>query len=273
MSFFKIADSFSHAAQRVSPIDNRHNLSRVKKLFQENQILLVHLRNKVTKLLAPDQGQKQGQKWFLSHGSESCSASGSDTNSVPAQSAPVIEDRTICVRGKNQIVMPPVLREIFSRIVDHMISAKRFRSIQITRAAHGSDLSSEGLGNLNCKSANAAGCAIDENLLSRLDVSLVAQALKGSERRYRDGRRSLERKAGRLQHHLIFFGAHILRKGPAAPSEDCITRLELGYIPADGFQHPGHINTQPDNFRLAQPEHQADEQRFASHEVPVERID
>ena len=41
MSFFKIAESFSHAAQRVTSIYDRCNLSGFEEIFQKNQILLV----------------------------------------------------------------------------------------------------------------------------------------------------------------------------------------------------------------------------------------
>ena len=54
MSFFKITESFSHVAQRVTSIDDGYNFSGCEKIFQKNQILLVYIRDKETRLLAPN---------------------------------------------------------------------------------------------------------------------------------------------------------------------------------------------------------------------------
>jgi hypothetical protein len=55
MSFFKITESFSHAAQRVPFIYDGYNFPSFEKIFQKNQILLVYLRGNETHLPAPDQ--------------------------------------------------------------------------------------------------------------------------------------------------------------------------------------------------------------------------
>jgi len=57
MSFFKITESFSDVAQRVPFIYDGHNVPGLKKIFQNNQILLVYLRGNETHLPAPDQRQ------------------------------------------------------------------------------------------------------------------------------------------------------------------------------------------------------------------------
>jgi len=55
VSFFKVTESFSHPAQRVTSIYDRRHFSGCKKIFQKKQILLVYIRYKETRLLAPDQ--------------------------------------------------------------------------------------------------------------------------------------------------------------------------------------------------------------------------
>jgi hypothetical protein len=57
VSFFKITESFSRVAQRVTPIDDGYNFSRCKKIFQKNQILLVDIRDKEARFLAPNPRQ------------------------------------------------------------------------------------------------------------------------------------------------------------------------------------------------------------------------
>jgi len=55
MSLFKITESFSRVAKRVASIDNGYNFPGLKKAFQNNQILLVYVRDEEARLLAPDQ--------------------------------------------------------------------------------------------------------------------------------------------------------------------------------------------------------------------------
>ena len=54
MSFFKIADSFSHLAERVTSIYDGHNGSGFEEIFQKNQVLLDYTRGTETALPAPD---------------------------------------------------------------------------------------------------------------------------------------------------------------------------------------------------------------------------
>jgi len=54
MSFFQVTDSVSRLAQRITSIDDRYHFSGFKKIFQNNQILLVYLGYEETHLLAPN---------------------------------------------------------------------------------------------------------------------------------------------------------------------------------------------------------------------------
>lgn len=54
MALFKIAESLSRIAQRITSIDEGRNFSSSKKILQKNQILLVYIRDDETDLLVPD---------------------------------------------------------------------------------------------------------------------------------------------------------------------------------------------------------------------------
>ena len=69
------------------------------------------------------------------------------------------------------------LRKIFLGVIDHAISANRFHKIDIARAANAGDLCAKRLRDLHGKRAHAAGRAVDQNFLSGLNVSLVAETL------------------------------------------------------------------------------------------------
>src|SRR3972149_9251286 len=87
----------------------------------------------------------------------------------------------ISVSSKNQVILLPILGEIFLGIVNHMIGPKRARLLQIPRAAHGSDFSAERFGYLHRKRSHPTRCPIDQNLLPRMNLSFIAQTLQGSE--------------------------------------------------------------------------------------------
>src|ERR1035437_5315448 len=176
------------------------------------------------------------------------------------------------IRGENQIVMLPASCEIFTRVIDNMVRTDGSRYLYISRAAHGGDFSAEGFGDLDRKCAHAAGGALDQNLLAGLDAPLVTKALQGSDGSYGHGCRGLERQRIRLQRQLLFKCAHILSKGPAACTEDCVPWLELSYAAANCFDPAGQIYADACVLGFAQAEHEAQERRIASHEVPVEWI-
>jgi len=54
VSFCKVTESFGRGAQRVTSIYDGYNFSGFQKFFQKNQILLVYIRYKETRLLAPN---------------------------------------------------------------------------------------------------------------------------------------------------------------------------------------------------------------------------
>src|SRR5205807_3153818 len=111
--------------------------------------------------------------------------------------------------------------------IDDMVRADRADQVHIPGAAHAGYLGAEYLRDLHGEGPHTSRSAIDQDLLSRLDLCLIAKALQRGERRDRNGRRLLECDVGGFQHHLVLRGAHILPERARTRSEDGIAWLEL----------------------------------------------
>ena len=90
--------------------------------------------------------------------------------------------------------------------------------------AHARHLGAHRLGDLDGERAHASRRAVDEDLLSRLDLSVVPQHLERGGRGHADGRGLLEREVRRLGHELLLGRARVLREGACAPAEHLVTR-------------------------------------------------
>ena len=99
----------------------------------------------------------------------------------------------VSVHVQNQIVVRPILREVFAGVVDHGVGAERSHRLQISRAADADHLGPERLRDLDGERPDPAGRAVDQDLVSPFNVSLVAQTLECGERRDRYGRGLFER--------------------------------------------------------------------------------
>ena len=73
--------------------------------------------------------------------------------------------------------------EILLRVIDDAIGAEGADQVDISGAADAGDFRAEGFGDLHGEGADAAGGAIDEDLLARLEAPLVAKRLQGGEAR------------------------------------------------------------------------------------------
>jgi hypothetical protein len=88
-----------------------------------------------------------------------------------------IGDRTIADVVQDDVVALVALGEIVLRVVDHMVRAERAHELDVARAAYAGDISTVVLRELNRKRAHTARRAVDQDLLSGLDLALVAQTL------------------------------------------------------------------------------------------------
>src|SRR5262245_59262551 len=133
----------------------------------------------------------------------------------------------ISVSGDDQVVMLSVLSDVLFRVIDNVVRTDRARDVQVPRTAYGCHLSAKGFRDLNRECSHTAAGAVDKNLLSWLDLSVFANALKRSQPGDRDGGRGLERHVGGFQRQEFLWCAHILGKRASADAEDLIPRSKL----------------------------------------------
>ena len=129
------------------------------------------------------------------------------------------------------------------------------------------------LGDLHGERAHASRRAVDQDLLPRLNLSLVAKTLQRGDRRDRDRCRLLERQVGRLQHHGPILGnAHDTRPRPRSSRR--IPRRPGGTASRSCRPlRPSPRSRRPaGDLRLAQPGPEAHDVRRASHVVPVQGV-
>ena len=67
--------------------------------------------------------------------------SGNDTNPLRFERTLVFRNRSIAHRTVNQIILLPILGEIFLRVINDLVCPNRVRQIHIPRAAYGGDFS------------------------------------------------------------------------------------------------------------------------------------
>jgi hypothetical protein len=133
------------------------------------------------------------------------------------------------------------------------------------------------LGKLHGEGTHTSTRTVDQDLLFRLHVSLIANALECDEPRGGYSRGLLEHETGRLQRQRVFGGRHIFGKGAAVVplvaadvlAENVITRPKLRDVPANRFNRPGKIRTRNTVAWHTQPgPDDTQEVRHASHHVP-----
>src|SRR5690349_15104279 len=131
---------------------------------------------------------------------------------------------------ENQVVTFPALREILSRIINHLIRADGPDDFYISRAAYTSHIRAERLGDLHSERTHTSRRTINQDLLPRLNVSLVPETLQCGECRDRRGRRLLKRQVCRFDGQSRLGSARVLGEGPFAHTEHFVAWLELHYV-------------------------------------------
>src|SRR6266496_1120316 len=111
----------------------------------------------------------------------SIGTSNHDIYSLGTQCTLVIENRMISVHSKNEVIPLPIFSEIFLGVINDMVSTNRAHQVHIPRATHASDFSSERFGNLHRKRTHTTTRAINQHLLSWLNLSFSAKALQGGD--------------------------------------------------------------------------------------------
>src|SRR4030088_340083 len=84
---------------------------------------------------------------------------------------------------ENYIVTFRAFSEILFRIIDDTIRAERSHKIDISRTADTGHIRTERLGDLHCECSHSSRSAIDQDLLTGLNLSLVATRLQSCDAR------------------------------------------------------------------------------------------
>ena len=173
----------------------------------------------------------------------------------------------------NHVVTLIGLGEIFFGVIDHVIGADRFHKIDIARAANSRDLRAERFRDLNRESTDAAGRAVDQNFLSGLNVSFVAQTLQCRQPGNGDRTRLFECDVAWFHHDgAIRLDADVIRHGPVFCAENFVAWLEVRYIFSNCFDDAGEVGAEARVLRLAHSTHWP-HQPAAPDRVSVDRID
>jgi hypothetical protein len=147
--------------------------------------------------------------------------------------------------------------------------------VHLSRAANAGHFAPECLGYLHRICAHAAGGAVDQYLLPRLDLPFVAKGQEGGDSRLGYGRRLLERHVGWLVYEEVLFYTPVLcESAKVAYPEYLVTRLEQLDVGADLFDTPGYVVSEDVVLRLSQPPCcQAEKIGFTRQDLPVNIVD
>jgi hypothetical protein len=197
-----------------------------------------------------------------------------DQNALGLKHVAVRQERMITDRVKDHVVALPALREVFLRVVDHVICAKRAHHRHVPRAAHAGDVRAERFGDLHGVRTDTARCTVDQDLLPCVNSSLIAQRLKRGDCSDGNRGRLFEGRVGGLEHYVsILADGDVFREGARPQAEYFIAGFELRDALPDCFDGAGKVD--PHALVLRRPDagvapHQVG---LAAHAVPVERID
>ena len=134
---------------------------------------------------------------------------------------------------ENQVVLLSTLGEIFASVINDVIGADGSDHGNVPGTAHASNFRAERLRDLHSEGTHASRSTDDQDLLPRLKLPLVAQALQSGESRQGYSSHLFKRRVSRFHDQGRLGNTGILGKGPAAQAEDRVARLELRYLAAD----------------------------------------
>src|SRR5947207_1532661 len=172
---------------------------------------------------------------------------------------------------EDQVVTLIGLRKIFFSVIDHVIGADGANKIDIPRATDTCYFGAKRFRYLHRESANASGSAVDQYLLSCLNLSFVAKTLQSGDCRDRNGSRFFECDVSGLgRDRAVRQNANVLGKRPRLSAEYFVAGFEVSYIFARCFNGSRVVNADSSLLRLAQSRYRAQCQWSSDREV--ERI-
>ena len=153
------------------------------------------------------------------------------------------------------------------------IGADRADQLHVPGAGDAGDRRAEGLGDLHRERTHATRGAVDEDLLARLYVALVAQQLECGGGGDADRRSLLEGQVDRLHDEVILGRTGVLGEGARDPAEYLITRSEARHVRADRLDRPRDVGPGDGVLRSAQPRRHTHDEWPATHEHPVTDVE
>src|SRR5919112_1592305 len=173
-----------------------------------------------------------------------------------------------------QIVLFSVLGEVFLGVINNMVCAKRAHKVLLAGVIHPSYLGPVYFGKLHRNRTGTTTGAINQNPLSRLDLSFIANPLEGNNCRLRDGRCFFECHTRWFQCQSVFRRTDILGETTQTRqdvSEDFIPWLKSPDISTSHFDPTGYVRSEYVVTRSQKPPY-AGIQRFTSQSLPIGSI-
>src|SRR5437660_8683926 len=116
---------------------------------------------------------------------------------------------------ENQIITLPTFGEILLGVINDVICADGPDRVHVPRTAYASNLCAKRFGDLHSERTHASGRTVNQDLLPRLNLSLVAKPLQCGECCHRYRSRLLKRHVTRLHDQCGLWGTRVLGKGSA----------------------------------------------------------
>src|ERR1700730_1990001 len=146
---------------------------------------------------------------------------------------------------ENYVVAFRAFGEILFRVIDDVIRAERSHKIDILRTADTGHIRAERLGDLHREGSHTSRRAVDQDLLTGLNFSLITKRLQSGDARDVDRSRLFKSDASGFQCDCAL-GAptYKLGKGASSSTENIIAWFELSNILTDRFDRSGKVNAQ-----------------------------
>src|SRR5262249_16677238 len=195
-----------------------------------------------------------------------------DVAALRLQQAAVFGQRVVSHVVEQDVVLLSASREVFLRVVEDSNRAQGPDHLDVARAADAGHFGPDGSRDLHGEGADTPGRPVDQDLLSGLDPSLVAEGLQGGEGGGRRSGRLLERQFRGLDRQERFAGADRFCERAPARSKDVVARLEPCDLASNSLDGSGDVHAEPPRPGPRKPDHQPQEIGLPSHEVPVQRV-
>src|SRR5438552_13626235 len=168
---------------------------------------------------------------------------------------------------EDEVEAVPVSGEVSTEVYDDVVSADRADHLYVPRAAHAGHFGAKRFGDLHRECTVATRGSIDQDLLTWLDLALVAKQLESGRCRHADGRGLLEGEVCRLRNELVHRSGRVLGEGARAPTEYLIAGPKAGHAIADCLDRSRYVRSRHTAFWL--PVRRPSDVRHACHNEPV----